>query len=66
MDRDELLMLVRLGIQWPAALLTFYGIGNAMVWDAFGGFAVGLVGFLWSRHARRKLRRRVALNVPRT
>lgn len=61
MDRDELLMAVRLGMQVLGGALVTRGVGDAPLWEAAGGMAVICAGFLWSRYSRRKLRRRVAL-----
>lgn len=56
MDRDELLMAVRLGVQILGGALMARGIGDAAVWEAVAGLAVSLGGYIASRRSRAKLR----------
>lgn len=59
MSRDEALMLVRLSMQAVGAVLTYRGIGDAVVWEAVIGLGTCVAGLAWSWHARKALRDQV-------
>lgn len=56
MDRDELLMAVRLAMQVIGGALVARGVGDAAMWEAAAGLAVILAGYVASRRSRRRLR----------
>jgi hypothetical protein len=56
MDRDELLMMVRLGMQVLGGALVARGVGDAALWEAAAGVAVIVAGYLASRRSRAALR----------
>ncbi|MBX9697883.1 MAG: hypothetical protein K2X74_00545 [Acetobacteraceae bacterium] len=49
-------MSVRLLMQVIGGALMARGVGDAALWEAAGGLVVTVMGFFWSRHARRALR----------
>lgn len=58
MDRDEIMMIARLAVQWAGGILAGWGIGNAAAWEAAAGLAVILAGYVMSHRATRTLRAR--------
>lgn len=56
MNRDELLMVVRLLMQVAAGFFIARGIGDQALWEAGIGFAVMVAGYIASHRSRAALR----------
>jgi hypothetical protein len=63
LDRDELLMTVRLGMQVVGGAMMARGLGDAPLWEAAAGLAVSITGLWLSRQARQRLKAAVPSDI---